>query len=349
TFIDKLNSLSHGAMYYFRAYAENSGGGDWADSTASFATEALIAPTVIVSSATDITVSTATLHGEVTDIGADYPLVTFYYGDDDAGEVAGSWDHSVSVGMKSLIFSTDIVGLAEETTYYYRTFAENSAGSDWSDVAGFVTASSTDIALDAVSSDKNNDVTLTWSHTLGGGTNRVVVVGVGIEEGGVVISSVTFDGELMTLAPGSLQVEGNNITAIYYILDADLPSAGSYDIVVTTDIGDSIGAGAVSLENVKQAPPEAVTGTTLGRGNTYIEKDITTLTDGAWIVDVAGSGTGTSFTPGGSQDGRFHINPSSSTVAGSTRHVQTAGTVTNSWTAGNDHRICLSMAAFAPI
>jgi len=126
--------------------------------------------------------------------------------------------------------------------------------------------------------------------------------------------------------------------------------------VVTSDIGDSIGAGAISLKNVKQEPPEAVENAEFGR-TTYGELSITTQTDGAWIIDVVGSGDGSLFTPGTVptpqppplQELRYWYKPDSSAVAGSTRLVPTAGTVTNGWTASENHRICLSMAAFAPV
>jgi hypothetical protein len=337
-------------MHYFRAYAENSAGSDWADSTISFTTDTLTAPAVIVSPATDIANTTATLHGKVTDTGGESPSVTFYYGENDAEEFAGSWDNSVSVGTETSTFSTDIVDLTIGTTYYYRAFADNSAGSDWSDVTSFATTNTIQIVFDAVSGGKNNDVTFSWSHLLGGGDDRVVVVGVGIEEGGVVISSVTFDDEPMTLAPGSTQVESNNITAIFYILDTDLPTeAGTYTVEVTTDTGDSIGAGAVSLENVKQEPPEAVTGTTVGSNVSYISQGITTVTNGAWIIDVAGTGATDLLTPDSPQVIRYWYEPSSSAVAGSTRVVPTAGMVVNGWTTSGDRRMCLSMAAFAPV
>jgi len=341
--------LSSNTTYYWRIDEVN-GAGTTAGPVWSFTTGTQITPIVIVSPATDIDISSATLHGEVTDTAGETPSVTLYYGQADAGESAGSWDHSVSLGTQSSTFSTSISGLAVGTTYYYRAYAENSTGSDWSDVSSFETASSKEIIFDAVSGGYNNDTTFSWQHDLGGGDDRVVVVGIGIEQSDVVISSVTFNGVAMTVADGSLQDNTTNLTVLYYMLDADLPpSAGTYDIVVTSDIGDSIGAGAISLENVKQAPPEAVEKLGLGRGNTYISKDITTLTDGAWIVDVVGSGTGALLTPDSPQELRYWYKPSSSAVAGSTRVVPTAGTVVNGWEADDDHRMSLSMAAFAPV
>jgi len=74
------------------------------------------------------------------------------------------------------------------------------------------------------------------------------------------------------------------------------------------------------------------------------------LTDGAWIIDVAGSGGGTTFEPDSPQIEFFDFSPGSSTVAGSTRMIPTASTVIDGWTTtdGNERRRCLSMAAFAP-
>jgi hypothetical protein len=336
--------LTSNTTYYW-AIDEVNGIGTTVGPVWSFTTGTLITPIVTVSPATDITHFTATLHGEVTDTGGETPSVTLYYGDDDAGKVAGAWDHSVSMGIQASTFSTDIIDLTAETTYYCRAFADNPTGLDWSDVTSFATPTG-QIALDAVSGKEDKTSALSWSHDLGGGNDRAVVVTVGTE-GGDAFTGAKFNGVPMTLADGSTQKEGDNITAIFYMLDADLPSAGTYTVEVKMQSSNRIGGGAFSLENVKQEPPEAVTGITVGK-DTYISQSITTLTGGAWIIDVAGSGHSTSLDPDSPQVRRYWYTPGSSTVAGSTREVTTAGTVTNSWTADDDHRMCLSMAAFAP-
>lgn len=90
------------------------------------------APTVTNNGgATGINATTATLKGEVTDTGGEDPTVTIYYGDNDGGTNTGSWDYSINKGTQSGTFSSTSSNLDPNTTYYYRCYAENSAGSDW--------------------------------------------------------------------------------------------------------------------------------------------------------------------------------------------------------------------------
>ncbi len=68
---------------------------------------------------------------EVTDPGADTPQITLYWGDDDAGAVEGSWDASVSVEAQAGTFDSVAGGLTPATTYYFRSFAQNSVAGRW--------------------------------------------------------------------------------------------------------------------------------------------------------------------------------------------------------------------------
>ncbi|MCI0498449.1 MAG: hypothetical protein L0Y36_02035 [Planctomycetales bacterium] len=71
--------------------------------------------------ATNVTSLSATLNGEVTATDGVNPTVTVYWGDNDGGTTASSWDHSVSLGTLGVgPFSSDISELAPMTTYYYR-------------------------------------------------------------------------------------------------------------------------------------------------------------------------------------------------------------------------------------
>jgi hypothetical protein len=317
-------------------------------------------PDVVTLPATNVTGNSAQLNGQVTDNGFEDPNVTFYWGVSDGETTPENWDHTDVIGIQSPTFIYDVNSLLASTTYHFRAYAENSTGGAWADsTESFTTGSGVPIVLDAVSSDDDSS----WSHTLGSGNNRIVVVGVGSENGGS-FTGVTFDGVAMTLAPGSERGIDGNITAIFYMLEAELaglPSPGpSYAVVVTTASGGNICGGAVSLENVIQAPPEAVATAAIGSNdNDYLSCDITTLTNGACVIDVIDSGNTVTFTADNpastttplptTQYELFDEMASSSAAAGSIRIVPTAGTVTNGWTSSNRKRRSMSMAAFAPI
>ena len=137
-----LTGLDPSTTYYFTAFAENSSGGAWAAPTESFTTLTLTAPTIITTAATDISVSSALIGGEVTVSGGDTPTITLYWGDNDGGVTPDAWDNAVNLGLQDGAFSWELGGLDAQTTYFYRAFAQNAAGSTWAPVSeAFITLS----------------------------------------------------------------------------------------------------------------------------------------------------------------------------------------------------------------
>ena len=111
---------------------------------------------------------------------------------------------------------------------------------------------------------------------------------------------------------------------------------------------DNCSGGSVSLFNVAQQTAEAVNVNFNTSSNT-ISTNISVVTDGAWVIDVVGCGNSGSFTATSSgMSERFDVSPGSSTAAGSTLPVATAGTVAMSWQHSGANRLAHSVAAFAP-
>ena len=137
-------------------------------------------PTVTNSNgASAVMTSSARLNGEVTSTGVQNPTVHIYWGTTDGATNQASWQHDENLGTKGVgTFYRDISSLAWGTTYYYRCFASNSAGSSWaSSTARFSTIGTTNpIALQAAVNGKyvcaenagqspliaNRDVALGW-------------------------------------------------------------------------------------------------------------------------------------------------------------------------------------------
>ncbi|KPL11331.1 hypothetical protein AMJ85_03850 [candidate division BRC1 bacterium SM23_51] len=89
-------------------------------------------PTVVNWPATNITVSSARLNGEVTAVGTNDPTVYIYWGDDDAGVTTTTWDNEVNLGTKGAeTFYADLLGLLSGTRYYFRCYAVNALGGSW--------------------------------------------------------------------------------------------------------------------------------------------------------------------------------------------------------------------------
>jgi len=82
--------------------------------------------------ATNITSTSARLNGIVTGTEGENPAVYVYWGDNDGGTTAGNWDHLIPLGtMGEVVFYTDISGLSDGQTYYYRCYVEDSSKGVW--------------------------------------------------------------------------------------------------------------------------------------------------------------------------------------------------------------------------
>ena len=150
-----------------------------------------------------------------------------------------------------------------------------------------------------------NALTLSWSHTLVAGSNRMVVVSVGIENGAdAVLSSVTYGGQTMTSAVTDQTGTSGYIylTALFYILEANLPSDGSNTVAITytgTATSPEINGWCGQYTGVTQGLPEA-TDSTLWTTGTSIANTISPSTN-AWVISAVGYGNALSSTHGQGQ------------------------------------------------
>jgi len=215
----------------------------------------------------------------------------------------------------------------------------------------------TTIEFDSASSASDSvgeTSTLSWSHTIGSGQDRVLVVGLAGEDSNsddIVVSSVTYNGVSMSPVSGSGSVSGVDTkvaTALYYMLDSNLPAAGTYTVAVTyAGPVNDITAGAVSLFNVKQQPAEAVAAGA-DPNAAEISTEVTTLSDGAWLIDVVGSGDPCVLKAAVPQTSRWNNSAQGSSAACSTKVVSAPRTVSMQWNESAPTVLSHSAAAFAP-
>jgi hypothetical protein len=203
--------------------------------------------------------------------------------------------------------------------------------------------------------------TLSWSHSVGAGNNRLLVVGIGTEDnpavGDSAVVSISYSGIALARVPGAQQravdtgVNSENYTDLWFLLNPPV-GTGTITVNVTGTVADLLGGGA-SFHNVLQQPPEAVGGAATSTTNfSSIAAPITTLTPGALVVDVGLHSTSNgTMTPGMDQIEAWDQSTAGARTAFSYRLVPTPGTVTDSWTADGNPlgRMAISVAAFAQV
>jgi uncharacterized repeat protein (TIGR02543 family) len=248
-----------------------------------------------------------------------------------------------------------------------------------------VQPASASITLDANSQQAAGQgvTSLTWTHTLGTGTNRMIVCGVTLAYFDAAMApvtpTVTFDGVPATAvnggqAPTHAESSTSKIsTQLFYIQDAALGSrtAGTYNVNVSFSppVTGGASAGCTSLFGVNQAAPEAVT-TAYSGSATFAFPSITTITPGAWVIDSFGGGFGSStatwtpnsprvqlynaiLTGGFSTAGTINGTTKAGQIGASSYElVATPGSITPGWTsstgANTNSRTAYAAASFAP-
>jgi hypothetical protein len=170
-------------------------------------------------------------------------------------------------------------------------------------IGAFAPAGASPIEFDSASSATNTlpGTVLAIPHTVGSGDSRMLVVGTASEDTSTSdcdVTSVTFNGDTLTQAAQVYTVGDTVYTQCVELWYLAAPDEGTHDIVITWNgtVNNGTGGG-ISLFNVTQQAPEATA--TQGKQPTggFISTEITTATDGAWLVDAVGDGSGLTSLP----------------------------------------------------
>ena len=179
-FACEITNLKDNTQYYVRAYARNSYGTIYGEEK-SFTTKAITIPTVIISSVNNISYTSATVGGTVTDDGG--ATVTergVVYSTNPNPTVE---NNKVVCGSGKGSFTCNLSNLQEVTTYYVRAYAVNQKGRAYGEEISFTT---TAITIPTVTTLSATNISYT-SATVGG--NVTDDGGTTVTECGVVYST----------------------------------------------------------------------------------------------------------------------------------------------------------------
>ena len=135
-FVSNLVGLAEGTTYYVRAYATNEVGTAYGNEL-TFTTNEVTAAVLTTTEATNITSTTATAGGNITSAGGGTITAR--------GICWGTAPNPTTAGNKTTngtdigTFTGNITGLTDGTTYYYRAYATNSAGTTYGQELSFIT------------------------------------------------------------------------------------------------------------------------------------------------------------------------------------------------------------------
>ncbi|MEN6389141.1 MAG: copper amine oxidase N-terminal domain-containing protein [Syntrophomonas sp.] len=150
-----INGLATGTTYYYKAYATNSAGPSYGNPESFTTSAAAVTPTVTSDSASGISTTSGTINGTVTAIGSS--AVTqygFIYGTTAACTSQIVIGNTISQGSS---FSYQLSGLSASTTYYYKAYATNAAGTSYGSLTYFTTTASSTSTL-TVETDNAFDI-----------------------------------------------------------------------------------------------------------------------------------------------------------------------------------------------
>lgn len=181
--------------------------------------------------------------------------------------------------------------------------------------------------------------TLSWSHTVAAGSNRLMLAFFALRSDDETMTAVTYDGVAMTKLTHVDYGSGSLRTEVWYLV---APNVGAHNIIgtVSGSVTANQAGATIVLTNVDQSDPFGALQTASQEtgGGTSITTNITTEQANSLLVDFVMHRNDLDITPGGSQTSRVGDNNASNTIYEvSTQPAPTAGNYSCSWSDGADH------------
>jgi hypothetical protein len=195
-------------------------------------------------------------------------------------------------------------------------------------VTGTLSAATAGVVVNNLSSTSSTTLsTITLSHTVGTGENRLLLVGVSLRDR--TVTSVNYGGVAMTLV-GSRANGTNSIIYIYRLLN---PTSGTANISVVLNGAPGKGAavGAIDYSGVDQSTPLGTFAS--ASGWTSSPSLSVSSASGQMVFDVLSVRQTTALTPGAGQTERWDFSRGEIRSGASTEPA-TSATTTMSWTSG---------------
>jgi uncharacterized protein (TIGR02145 family) len=165
SFTSSLTSLSPNTSYYVRAYATNSAGTSYGAQLTFTTQQNITLPTVTTNNITSITQNSAIGGGDVTSAGGGTVTARGIVWSTSQNPTVTSNIGLTIDGSGTGTFTSSIVELSPNTTYYVRAYASNSAGTSYGAQLTFTTQQN--ITFPTVTT--NNITSITQNSAIGGG------------------------------------------------------------------------------------------------------------------------------------------------------------------------------------
>ena len=283
---DVLEDLDQHTTYYIKAYVITNEGEEFYGDQIKESTLAYLTPTLSTIEAKDITTTSATVGGNISNDGGD--TITdrgVYYSTSTNAEVTGE---KVAIGSGSGSFSQTISGLSEGKDYYVVAYATNSAGTSFGNEVIFTTGVTTTKAV--VTTSAATPIT-TNSATVGG--NVTNDGGATVTEKGVYYGTATNPESIGTkiqigsgIGTFSTDLTGLSEGTTYYVRAYAINSNG-----------ESYGSLIDFTTSVTLVPPTVTTSSASGIENTSATVGGNVTNDGGATVTERGIYYGTSANP----------------------------------------------------
>lgn len=215
------------------------------------------------------------------------------------------------------------------------------------------------VAVATTTGQSNSANSLTFSHTIASGYNRLLLVGVSTGAtstngtNAATVNTVTYGGTALTLV-GSVNAGGNVRTYLYALVN---PAVGTANVAISTSGTTPVVAGATSFTGVDQTTPygtfysNSTTSSVSSASVTGISSATNELVYDVIAVDVDNSTPG-ALTLGSGQTSRWNITGTTTrrvTGAGSTKVGSASATMSRTWSGGQQYAMGAVSLKPAPI